>query len=85
MAGEPHGIHLLFDAVLNACHTPALISHHWEEEVKRQLDKDVRKGIIEPVPARKATVWCARMMAVAKKLGQPRHTVDYQKLNDTCL
>ncbi|KAK3882767.1 hypothetical protein Pcinc_012876 [Petrolisthes cinctipes] len=42
-------------------------------------------GVIEPVPAGEATVWCARMVVVAKKNGQPRRTVDYQKLNAACL
>ena len=85
MEGEPHRIHLLQDAVPYACHTPAPVPRHWEAEVKRQIDEDVRMGVIEPVPAGEATVWCARMVVVAKKSGQPRRTVDYQKLNAACL
>ena len=52
--------------------------------VKRQLDEDVRKGILEPVPVGEPTEWCARMVVVAKKSGQPRRTIDYQKLNMAC-
>ena len=52
--------------------------------MKRQLDDDVRKGILEPVPVGEATEWCARMVVVAKKSGQPRRTIDYQKLNAAC-
>ena len=85
MEGEPHHIHLLPDAVPYACHTPATVPHHWKAEVKRQLDEDVREGVIESVPAGEATVWCARMVVVSKKTGQPRRTVDYQKLNASCL
>ena len=65
-------------------HTPALVPRHWEAEVKKQLNKDIRKGILEPVPVGEATEWCARMVVVAKKSGHPRHTIDYQKLNATC-
>ncbi len=85
MAGEPHRIHLLPDAVPHTCHTPAPVPRHWEAEVKKQLDEEVRMGVIEPVPAGEATRWCARMVVVAKKSGQPRRTVDYQKLNAVCL
>ena len=36
--------------------------------MKRQLDEDVTKGILEPVPVGETTEWCARMLVVAKKL-----------------
>ncbi|KAK3889447.1 hypothetical protein Pcinc_006555 [Petrolisthes cinctipes] len=84
MEGKPHSIHLLPDAKPYACHTPASVPRHWEAEVKKQLDEDIRKGILEPVPVGEATEWCARMVVVAKKSGQPRRTVDYQKLNAAC-
>lgn len=32
------------------CHTPASVPIYWEVEVKEQLDAEVRKGILEPVP-----------------------------------
>lgn len=35
MAGPPHHIHLSSDVVPYACHTPAAVPKHWEEEVKR--------------------------------------------------
>lgn len=50
-----------------------------------QLDDDVRRGVIRPVPAGEATEWCARMVVVAKKSGKPRRTVDFQRLNASCL
>ncbi|KAK3887585.1 hypothetical protein Pcinc_008290 [Petrolisthes cinctipes] len=84
MEGKPHSIHLLPDAKPYACHTPASVPRHWEAEVKKQLDEDIRKGILEPVPVGEVTEWCARMVVVAKKSGQPRRTVDYQKLNAAC-
>lgn len=84
MAGEPHVIHLLPEAKPYACHTPASVPRHWEAEVKRQLDEDVKMGVLEPVPVGEATEWCARMVVVAKKSGQPRRTIDFQKLNAAC-
>ena len=84
MADPPHRIHLVPIATLRACHTPATVPKHWEAEVKAQLDKDVKRGVIELVPAGEATEWCARMVVVAKKNGQPRSTVDFQLLNSCC-
>ena len=84
MKGEPHHIHLSPNAVPYACHTPASVPKHWESEVKAQLEEDIRRGVIEPVPAGEPTEWCARMVVVAKKSGQPRRTVDYQRLNAAC-
>lgn len=84
MAGAPHHIHLHADARPFACHTPAQVPRHWEREVKKQLDEDVRKEILLPVPAGESTEWCARMVVVAKKSGRPRRTVDYQRLNACC-
>ena len=68
----------------HAVHTPANIPHHFYDEVRQQLDDDVRKGIIEAVPAGEPTQWCARMVVVPKKDGRPRRTVDYQRLNQAC-
>lgn len=85
MEGKPHHIHLEPGATPYACHTPAPVPKHWEDEVKAQLEEDVRRGVIEPVPAGEPTEWCSRMVVVAKKSGQPRRTVDYQRLNASCL
>ena len=84
MSGKPHHIHLLPDAIPYACHTPITVPKHWENEVKRQIDEDVRAGILRPVPTGDVTEWCARMVVVGKKDGTPRRTVDFQKLNSFC-
>ncbi|KAG0701317.1 Retrovirus-related Pol polyprotein from transposon 17.6 [Chionoecetes opilio] len=84
MAGPPHHIPLVPGAAPYACHTPATVPKHWEAEVKAQLEEDVSRGVIEPVPAGEATDWCARMVVVAKKTGHPRRTVDFQRLNACC-
>jgi len=69
MEGEPHHIHLVPNAVSYACHTPASVLKHWEDEVRAQLEEDIKRGVIEPVPAGEPTEWCARMVVVAKKSG----------------
>ena len=46
MSGKPHKIHLVDNALPFAAHTPIPIPHHWKDEVKRQLDEDVEKGIL---------------------------------------
>ena len=84
MNGEPHHIHLIGNATPYACHTPIPIPKHWEKEVKKQIDEDVRAGILRPVPTGEVTEWCSRMVVVGKKDGTPRRTVDFQKLNAQC-
>ena len=51
------------------------------DHVKKDLDRDVSMGIIEPVPINTPTTWCARMVVVAKHDGSPRRTVDLMALN----
>ena len=51
------------------------------DHVKKDLDRDVSMGTIEPVPINTPTTWCARMVVVAKHDGSPRRTVDLMALN----
>ena len=81
MSGDPLEIHYRPDATPTAHHTPIPVPHHWKAQVKSDLDRDVRLGIIEPVPPGTPTVWCSRMVVVPKKDGSPRRTVDLQALN----
>uniref|UniRef100_A0A0P4VNI8 Reverse transcriptase n=1 Tax=Scylla olivacea TaxID=85551 RepID=A0A0P4VNI8_SCYOL len=85
MRSPPHHIHLRPGACPHAVHVPATVPHHFYDEVRRQLDDDIARGIIEEVPAGEPTEWCARMVVVPKKNGKPRRTVDFQKLNQACL
>ena len=59
MDTTPHKIHLQAGAVPYVRHTPIPVSKHWEVEVKAQLDEDVRRGVLEKVPAGEPSVWCA--------------------------
>ena len=85
MKGTPHHIHLIPGAKPVAYHIPLIIAKHWEDEVHRQLQEDVKRGVLRQVPAGEATEWCSRMVVTPKKNGQPRRTVDYQPLNAVCL
>ena len=81
MTSKPLNIHFRPDAEPKAFHCPIPVPHHWKKQVKADLDRDVRLDIIEPVPPGTPTVWCSKMVVVAKKDGSPRRTVDLQHLN----
>ena len=83
MSGQPISINFKPDATPKACHIPIPVPHNWKERVKADLDRDVRLGIIEPVAPGTSTIWCSRMVVVAKKNGTPRRTIDLQKLKDS--
>ena len=85
MTGEPVRLHLKEDAVPYAAHTPIPVPHHWKQKVKEDIDRDVRLKIIEKVPQGTTAEWCARMIVTSKKNGDPRRTVDLQKLNEATL
>ena len=82
MTGEPVKLHFKEHAEPHAVHTPIPVPHHWKQQIKDDLDRDVRLGIIEPVPQGTTVEWCARMVVAPKKNGEPRRTVDLQKLNN---
>ena len=81
MKGEPLPIPVRKDAKPVAVHTPVPVPLHWEEKVKRDLERDVSLGVIEPVPLNTPVTWCHRMVTVPKHNGEPRRTVDMQSLN----
>ena len=68
-----------------AAHKPIPIPHHWQEIVKKELDRDCELGIIEPIPNGVPAKWQSRTVVVAKKSGKPRRTVDLSPLNKHCL
>lgn len=65
-----------------AFHKAYPVPIHWQDEVKKGLDDDVKLGVLEKVPVGEPTTWCSRMVVVSKKDGKPRRTVDLQHLND---
>ena len=80
----PATIHLKEDNTPHANHTPIPVPYHWKEEVKNDLDRDVERGIIKPVPIGTPVTWCSKMLVTPKKSGKPRRVVDFQKLNAQC-
>ncbi len=82
MTGDPVKLHFKENVTPHAIHTPIPVPHHWKQQVKDDLDRDVRLGIIEQVPQGTTSKWCARMVVTPKKNGEPRRTVDLQKLNN---
>jgi hypothetical protein len=66
----------------HAVYQPAGVAVHWEDKVKQDLDRDVALGVLEPVPNNTPMTWCHKMVICRKHNGDPRRTVDMQKLND---
>ena len=81
MTGEPLRIYIDPKAKPVAIHNTTSVPFHWEAQVKSDLDRDVRIGVIEKVPANTPAVWCSRMVITAKANGSPRRAVDLQPLN----
>ena len=81
MKGEPLPIPVRPDVKPTAVHTPIPVPLHWEDKVKRDLERDVALGVIEPVPINSPVTWCSRMITVPKHNGEPRRVVDLQALN----
>ena len=81
MGGPPMRLMINPHATPTAYHTPIPVPLHWQDDVKAGLDRDVRLGVIEPVPIGEPVTWCHRMVICAKKNGTPRRTIDFQPLN----
>ena len=64
-----------------AVHRPAAIPAHWQEKVRKDIERDIRLGVLERVPANTPVTWCSRMHVVAKKNGDPRRVVDLRPVN----
>jgi hypothetical protein len=85
MLTEPISIQLVADARPVAANTASTIPFHLRDEVKAQLEVDVRLGVIERVPIGVPTIWQARMHAVIRPNSEPRRTVNLRQLNTHCL
>ena len=82
MHGPPLEFFIQKDARPYAVYQPGKVPVHWEEKVKKDLDRDVALGVLEKVPENTPMTWCHRMVICRKHNGDPRRTVDMQKLND---
>ena len=77
----PLQLHVNSKATPVAVHKAVPVPIHWQQQVKAELDRDIRLGVIEQVPIGEPTTWCSRMVVCPKKDGSPRRTVDLQCLN----
>ena len=84
MSRKPQSFHITENAIPYSANSPIPIPHHWKEEVKQQLDKDVKLGILRKAPLGEPTEWYMKMVTVPKKDGSPRHTADFQPINKFC-
>ena len=64
-----------------AAYTPSIVPAHWNEEVKKGLNRDVKLGVLEPVPVNEAARWCSRMVVTPKPDGSPRRVIDFGPVN----
>ncbi len=86
MTGVPMEVVQKKDDVAHpAWYTPIPVAFHWKKQVKADLDRDVRLGIIERVPQGETSEWCSRMVITPKTNGKPRRTIDFQQLNKAML
>ena len=82
MHGPPLELFVQEGARPHAVYQPGKVPVHWEDKVKQDLDRDVALGVLEKVPENTPMTWCHRMVVCRKHNGDPRRTVDMQKLND---
>ena len=78
---EPLQLHVDPEARPVAVHKPALVPIHWQDQVLKDLERDVRIGVLEKVSPNTPVTWCSRMVVAAKADGSPRRTVDLQPQN----
>ena len=81
MKCEPLELHVDPNAKPVAIHKPAVVPIHWQEQVHRDLERDVQIGVLEKVSPNTPVTWCSRMVVAAKADGSPRRTVDLQPQN----
>ena len=81
MTGPPLALSIDPNAIPKPCHNPIPVPVHWQEEVKRGLDRDVSLGVLEKVPLGTPVTWCHRVVICTKKNGSLRRTIDFQPLN----
>ena len=81
MTGSPLELHMDPQASPVACHKVVPVPLHWREQVKSDLERDVRIGVLERVPDNTPVTWQSHMVITAKANGDPRRTIDFQPLN----
>ena len=73
------------DATPTVIHTPATSPIHWHEQIKEQLDKDIKLGVIEKVKPNTPVTWYQRAFWTSKTDGNPQRVVNHQSLKNHCI
>ena len=72
MSGSPPlSFHVDSDVQPTVISKPAIIPAHYIDQIKKELNRDVRLGVLEKVPANTPTTWCCRMGVGPKRDGNP--------------
>ena len=79
--GKPMKIHLKPGTKPYCCKKPTMVPMHYRDQVKADLEADVKKGVLERVPEGIPDTWCSRMVIQPKKNGKARRTVDLSYLS----
>ena len=79
--GKPMKIHTKPDTKPFCCKRPSTIPLHFRDQVRADIESDIKKGILERVPAGRPDTWCARLVIQPKKNGKARRTVDLSYLS----
>ena len=85
MHGPPLELHTDPNVKPQTIYTPASVPVHWKEQVEKDIRRDVALGVLEEVPENTPVTWCHRLVVCRKHNGEPRRTVDLQKLNDASI
>ena len=83
MTGPPVKLAIKPDGDTNPnCHVkPHKVPLHWKKQVEEGLERDVKLGIIEKLPANTPAIWCHKMVVTSKPGStKPRRTVDMSSL-----
>ena len=82
ISGEPMTIDMKPNArQASPAYRPIPVPFHFKEQVKKDLDRHVRMGVLEKVPQGEKVEFCSRMLTTTKSNGNPRIVVDFQPLN----
>ena len=80
MDTKPVHIHVDPEAKPHAHHVPIPVPFHWKEQVKQDLDNDIAREIIEPVPIGSPVDWCSKMIVTAKKMDPHAESLIFKSL-----
>ena len=83
MTGEPTKITLKPDAPLSSVkYRPIPVPFHFKQSAKRDINRDIRMGVLQRTPQGEATTYCSQTVFTPKSNIEPRRTIDYQDLNE---